>query len=92
MAQNLDLPFFQILLKKCLFSASFILADIAIFYKHFFEQEKPEMNDFERRKKFLVLLKEKYLRNILKNVQVFNIYTCKKFTKYFCIFFIFRTF
>ena len=28
----------------------------------------------------------------MKNVQVFNVYPYKKFTKYFCLFFCFRTF
>ena len=52
----------------------------------FLKQEKSEIEDFERRQKILVL------GNILKNVQVFNGYPCKKFTKYFCLFFCFRTF
>ena len=45
----------------------------------FLKQEKPEMDNFERKKN--LVLKEKYLENVNKNV-----------TKYFRLFFCFRTF
>ena len=56
----------------------------------FLKQDKSEIDDFEGRKKTLVL-KEKYFEkeNILKKVLTD---TLAKLTKYFCIFFCFRTF
>ena len=50
------------------------------------------MNDFKRRKTLVLKGKFNILRNIVKNIQVLNGYPCKNVTKYFCIFFCFRTF
>ena len=54
----------------------------------FLNQEKPEMDDFER-KKTLVL---KGKKNQYFMIIFCNGYPCKKVTKYFCIFFCFRAF
>ena len=61
----------------------------------FLKQEKPEMDDLEKRK--TLVLKEKYLQknyNILRKyfLKVFKGFPCKKFTKYLFILFCFRTF
>ena len=47
----------------------------------FFKQEKPEMDDFERKKKLVLNEKFKYFKKIF--LKVFNGYTCKNVTKYF---------
>ena len=55
----------------------------------FLTQEKPEMDDFVRKK-----LKEKYFSIFQEKILIkgFNGYPCKKLKKYFCIFLCFRTF
>ena len=60
----------------------------------FLQQEKPEMDDFERKQ--ILVLKEKFFFNISKEYfekcPSFKGYPCKNITTYFCIFFCFRTF
>ena len=63
----------------------------------FLKQEKPEMDDFEKKIKFgskrKILRKILYFKKIFwKNSQAFNGYLSKNVTKYFGIFFCFRTF
>ena len=56
------------------------------------KQERPEMDEFERKKFGCEGKLSIFLKNVWKIAQVFNGYPYKNFMEYFCIFFCFITF